>query len=68
MEAGEVLLKKGLLDPNQVEQSRRAQTDGMRLDEAAVRLGFLSEVGGRTGRGGWRPFRRSGDMVWTFRC
>ncbi len=43
MEAGEVLLKKGLLDPKQVEQSRRAQTDGMRLDEAAVKLGFLSE-------------------------
>jgi len=43
MEAGEVLLKKGLLDPRQLEQSRRAQTDGMRLDEAAVQLGFLTE-------------------------
>ncbi len=43
MEAGEILLKKGLLDSNQLEQSRRAQIDGMRLDEAAVQLGFLTE-------------------------
>ena len=43
MEAGEILLKKGLLDSKQLEQSRRAQIDGMRLDEAAVQLGFLTE-------------------------
>ncbi len=43
MEAGEILLKKGLLDSRQLEQSRRAQADGMRLDEVAVNLGFLTE-------------------------
>ena len=43
MEAGEILLKRGLLDQQQLEDARRAQTDGMRLDEAAVELGFVSE-------------------------
>lgn len=43
MEAGEILLKKGLLDERQWEQARRAQTDGMRLDEAAVALGLVTE-------------------------
>ncbi len=43
MEAGDILVKKGLLDSKQLEQSRRAQADGMRLDEAAVQLGFLTE-------------------------
>lgn len=43
MEAGNILLKKGLLDSKQLEQSRRAQMDGMRLDEVAVQLGFLTE-------------------------
>ncbi len=43
MEAGNILLKKGLLDERQLEQSRRAQADGMRLDETAVQLGFLTE-------------------------
>lgn len=43
MDAGEILLKKGLLDERQFEQARRAQTDGMRLDEAAVALGLVTE-------------------------
>jgi len=43
MEAGEILLRKGLIDRRQLELSRNAQTDGTRLDQAAVELGFLSE-------------------------
>lgn len=43
MDAGEILLKKGLLDQRQYEQARRAQSDGMRLDEAAVALGLVTE-------------------------
>jgi len=43
MEAGEILVKKGLLDPRQLELSRQAQTEGTRLDQAAVELGFLTE-------------------------
>ena len=43
MEAGEILLKKGLLDQRQLEASRQAQTEGTRLDQAAVGLGFLTE-------------------------
>lgn len=43
MESGEILLKKGLLDRRQLELSRQAQTEGTRLDQAAVGLGFLTE-------------------------
>jgi len=43
MEAGEILVKKGLLNPRQLELSRQAQTEGTRLDQAAVELGFLTE-------------------------
>ena len=43
MEAGEILLRKGLLDHRQLQRSREAQIDGTRLDQAAVQLGFLSE-------------------------
>ncbi len=43
MEAGEILLRKGLLDQRQLELSRDAQTDGTRLDQAAVSLGFITE-------------------------
>ncbi len=38
-----MLLRKGLLDAKQLEQARAAQADGVRLDQAAVQLGFLSE-------------------------
>src|SRR5271166_220201 len=43
MDVGEMLLRKGLLDAKQLEQARAAQTEGLRLDQAAVQLGFLSE-------------------------
>ncbi|MBN1908176.1 MAG: Flp pilus assembly complex ATPase component TadA [Pirellulales bacterium] len=43
MEAGEILLRKGLLNKRQLELSRNTQTDGLRLDQAAVEMGFLTE-------------------------
>ena len=43
MDVGETLLRKGLLDARQLELARNAQTDGMRLDQAAVQLGLLTE-------------------------
>ena len=43
MEAGEILLRKGLLDRRQLELSRAAQSDSLRLDQAAVNLGFIAE-------------------------
>ena len=43
MEAGEILLRKGLLDHRQLQRTREAQVDGARLDQTAVQLGFLSE-------------------------
>jgi general secretion pathway protein E/type IV pilus assembly protein PilB len=43
METGDILLKKGLLDQRQLELSRKAQTEGTRLDQAAVQLGFVTE-------------------------
>ena len=43
MEAGEILLRKGLLDQRQLDISRNAQNENTRLDQAAVNLGFLSE-------------------------
>jgi len=43
MEAGEILLKKGLVDQRQLELSRRALVDGKRLDQVAVEMGFVTE-------------------------
>jgi len=43
MEAGEILLRRGLLDKRQLELSRSAQGEGVRLVDAAVGLGFVSE-------------------------
>ena len=43
MEAGEILLKRGLLDERQLELARRAQAGNMRPDEAAVQLGLITE-------------------------
>jgi len=43
MEAGEILLKKGLLTAEQLARSRDAQSNGTRLDQAAVKLGFITE-------------------------
>jgi type II secretion system protein E len=43
MEAGEILLRRKLLDARQLELARSAQTDGLRIDQVAVELGFVSE-------------------------
>jgi general secretion pathway protein E/type IV pilus assembly protein PilB len=43
MEAGEILLRKGLLDKRQLQISRDSQNENTRLDQAAVQLGFLTE-------------------------
>jgi len=43
MEAGEILLKKGLLDSRQLDLARQSQTEGSRLDQVAVELGFITE-------------------------
>jgi type II secretion system protein E len=43
MDVGDTLLRKGLLNEQQLELARQAQTEGTRLDEAAVQLGFVSE-------------------------
>ena len=43
MDVAETFLRKGLLDERQVELARNAQSDGLRLDEVVVRLGFLKE-------------------------
>jgi general secretion pathway protein E/type IV pilus assembly protein PilB len=46
MEAGEILLKRGLLDRQQLERSRsqaNGHCDGLRLIESAVQLGYCSE-------------------------
>ena len=43
METGEILLKKGLLDRRQLDLARSSQAEGLRVDQAAVQLGFLTE-------------------------
>ena len=43
MEAGEILLRRGLLDRRQLEESRRRNQDGVTIVDAAVELGFVSE-------------------------
>lgn len=43
MEAGEILLTKGLLDERQLQTLREAHQNGARLDQVAVQLGFVSE-------------------------
>jgi general secretion pathway protein E/type IV pilus assembly protein PilB len=43
MEAGEILLRRGLLDRRQLEQSRSPDGDGTRLVEIAVEKGFVTE-------------------------
>jgi len=43
MEAGEILVRKGLLTPQQLQLARRHQTEGKRLDQAAVGMGLVSE-------------------------
>ncbi len=43
MEAGEILLRKGLIDQRQLDLSRGAQAEGTRLDQVAVEMGFITE-------------------------
>jgi general secretion pathway protein E/type IV pilus assembly protein PilB len=43
MEAGEILLRKGLLNQRQLDHSRTSGGDGARLVETAVQMGFVSE-------------------------
>ncbi|MCH8047775.1 MAG: type II secretion system ATPase GspE [Planctomycetes bacterium] len=43
MEAGNILLKRGLLNEQQLQRARDAQEDNARLDQVAVRLGFVTE-------------------------
>ena len=46
MEAGQILLERGLLDERQLEVSLARNQDGSSLVETAVELGFVTE--GRT--------------------
>jgi general secretion pathway protein E len=43
MDPGQILVKHGLLDDAGVAQARAAQSNGARLDQAAVKLGLVSE-------------------------
>jgi general secretion pathway protein E len=43
MEAGEILLRRGLLTPEQLNKVRSTNPDGRRADQIAVDLGFVKE-------------------------
>jgi general secretion pathway protein E/type IV pilus assembly protein PilB len=43
MDAGEILLKRGLLDERQLAMARSRQAEGSRIDQTAVELGLVSE-------------------------
>ena len=43
MEAGEILLRRGLIDRRQLELSRTGRQEGGSLVDSAVDLGFVSE-------------------------
>lgn len=43
MEAGEILVRRGLLDRKQLELTRGASGDGARVVDTAVEMGFVSE-------------------------
>ena len=43
MEAGEILLRRGLLDSQQLERARSGNGDGISLVDAAVELGYVDE-------------------------
>lgn len=43
MEAGEILLSKGLLDERQLQITREVQGTAARLDQTAIQLGFVTE-------------------------
>lgn len=44
MEAGEILLRRGLLDAQQLEQARNGNGDGIGLVDAAVEMGYVNEA------------------------
>ncbi|MFP6752275.1 MAG: type II/IV secretion system protein, partial [Pirellulaceae bacterium] len=43
MDAGEILLKQGLLDSEQLAELRERKAEGVALVDAAVTLGFVKE-------------------------
>ncbi|MFV1964357.1 MAG: GspE/PulE family protein [Pirellulaceae bacterium] len=43
MEAGEILLRRGLLDRRQLEESRQRKHDGTTLMDAVIELGYVKE-------------------------
>ena len=43
MEAGDILLQKGLIDQHQLDVSRAERTNGTRVDQIAVEKGFVAE-------------------------
>ncbi len=43
MEAGKILLQSGLLDAHQLEAVRAARTNGSRVDQIAIQLGYVTE-------------------------
>lgn len=43
MEAGEILLRHGLLDEQQLARSRSMQTNGTRIDQIAIDMGLVTE-------------------------
>ena len=51
MEAGEILLKRGLLDERQLEQTRLGSQEGGTLVDSAVQLGFVTEEAALTALG-----------------
>jgi len=51
MEAGNILLKRGLLDQRQLAAARQAQGESQRLDQTAVELGFITEEAALTAIG-----------------
>ena len=51
MEAGDILVRRGLLDERQLALARQAQGEGQRLDEVAVELGLISEEAALTALG-----------------
>ncbi|HUY34016.1 MAG TPA: ATPase, T2SS/T4P/T4SS family [Pirellulales bacterium] len=51
MEAGNILLKCGLLDQRQLAAARQAQGEGQRLDQTAVEMGFITEEAALTAIG-----------------
>ncbi len=43
MDAGEILLRRGLLDDNELQRSREQQTNGSSIVDVAVDMGYVNE-------------------------